>query len=592
MRPMRWGGASVHVLLTVSAMAIAATLPACMPADSRPRITELTGPDSVTRFDRFETTAAISPEPTNPFDPAQIDVQGVFVDPAGRTWHSIGFWYQSYSRALIDGREVLTPVGSPVWKVRFAPNATGQWTWWWTVTTPAGSTQSEAHSLDVHLGTNPGFIRRTAADSRYLVHDDGSSFFAIGENTGWYDQRGTFAYDSWYSRLAEQGANFSRLWMPSWAFGIEWNDTGLGDYRRRLDRAWQLDRVIEEGERRGIYTMLSLLNHGAFSRAFNSEWASNPYNAANGGPLAAPGDQFTDATTKTLLKRRLRYVVARWGYSTHVHSWELWNEADLAGRATAADSAVWHREMAGYLRSIDPARHLVTTSFAFSRSHPVWAEAGLDYTQVHNYSNIIPGAGIASNMATWLPEQNRTYKRPVLFGEYGVDSRGPAETFAADPTGIGFHDGLWAGALSSSFGTGMTWWWDNYIDVEPDRFYPMFGAVARFVDGIHWSRERLAPAPLTATSPSRPLFVTGMQGPELVVLWLKNDAHQWDHPDAGMVSDATVSLTLSAGSWCGAWWDTAMGIPGDLVQFTAGATPVVLGAPPFSGDVALRAARC
>ena len=169
--------------------------------------------------------------------------------------------------------------------------------------------------------------------------------------------------------------------------------------------------------------------------------------------------------------------------------------------------------MAGYLRSIDPARHLVTTSFAFSQSHPVWAEAGLDYTQVHNYSDINPGAGIAGNMATWLPEHNRTYKRPVLFGEFGVDSRGPAETFAADPTGIGFHDGLWAGALSSSFGTGMTWWWDNYIDVEPDRFYPMFGAVARFVDGIHWSRERLAPAPLTATSPSRPLFVTGMQGP-------------------------------------------------------------------------------
>jgi hypothetical protein len=579
-------------VVAVAAIAIAAAVPACTPADPSPQIQQLAGPGSVARYDRFETTATITPEPANPFDPAQIDVQGVFVDPAGRSWQSTGFWYQGFTRALLNGREVLTPVGEPVWKVRFAPPSTGRWTWKWIVTTPAGSTQSDTHIVDVHAGDNPGFIRRTAADSRYLVHDDGSSYFAIGENTGWYDARGTFAYDSWYSRLAEQGANFSRLWMPSWAFGIEWSDTGLGDYRKRLDRAWQLDRVIEEGERRGIYTMLSLLNHGAFSSVFNSEWASNPYNAANGGSLVAPGDQFTDATFKTLFKRRLRYIVARWGYSTHVHSWELWNEADLAGRATASNRAVWHREMADYLRSIDPARHLVTTSFALSRFHVVWAESGLDYIQVHNYSNAVPGAGIAGNMATWLPELNVAYKRPVLFGEFGVNSNGPAETFAADPTGIGLHDGLWAGALSSSFGTGMTWWWDNYIDVEPERFYPMFGAVARFLGGIHWSRARLAPAATTATSPTHPIFVTGMQGPALALLWLKNDAHQWDHPDPSAVNGATVTLTLSAGSWCGAWWDTAAGVPREVVQFTAGADPIVLSAPVFSGDVALRAARC
>ena len=265
MRRVRRGGASTSVWLAVSVVTIATIVPACTP-DARPRITALSGPSSVARYDRFETSAAISPDPANPFDPAQIDVQGVFVDPAGRTWHATGFWYQGYSRALVNDREVLTPVGPPGWKVRFAPTTTGRWRWWWTVTTPAGSTQSVTRVVDVVPGDNPGFIRRTAADSRYLVHDDGSSYFAVGENTGWYDQRGTFAYDSWYGRLAEQGANFSRLWMPSWAFGIEWTDTGLGDYRKRLDRAWQLDRVIEEGERRGIYTMLSLLNHGAFSK--------------------------------------------------------------------------------------------------------------------------------------------------------------------------------------------------------------------------------------------------------------------------------------------------------------------------------------
>ena len=35
-------------------------------------------------------------------------------------------------------------------------------------------------------------------------------------------------------------------------------------------------------------------NHGAFSTVFNSEWATNPYNAANGGPLATPAEFFTN----------------------------------------------------------------------------------------------------------------------------------------------------------------------------------------------------------------------------------------------------------------------------------------------------------
>ena len=581
-------------------LAVAAVAAGLVPASVSPAAASIVGglraPVTVERYDRFETTASISPEPANPFDPAQIDVQGVFVDPAGRRWNMPGFWYQGHTRALVEGREVLTPAGAPVWKVRFAPNAVGRWTWWWTVRTPAGTTRSQPRALEVVAGDNPGFVRRAFGDSRYLVHDDGSSFFAVGENTGWYDQRGTFAYDSWYARLAAQGANFSRLWMPSWAFGIEWDNTPLGDYRARLDRAWQLDRVIREGEHRGIYTMLSLLNHGAFSTQFNSEWASNPYNAANGGPLAEPKQFFTNATAKELFKRRLRYIVARWGYSTHVHSWELWNEVDLTDGYASAAVTAWHREMRDYLRSIDPARHLVSTSFAvFAIDDRVWGQAGLDYTQYHFYSQsgalkLLPD--IARDMATWLPDRQRRFTRPVLFGEFGVDSRGPAETMASDPFAIGLHDGLWAGALSSSFGTGMTWWWDNYIDVQPDRFYPMFGAVARFVDGVHWAKERLEAASATATSSTRPLLVTGVQGPARVLLWLKNDNHQWDHPDFSAITDGVVTLRLAPGDWCGAWWDTAAGRPRARVRVTADAGPVALPAPPFGGDIALRARRC
>ena len=199
--------------------------------------------------------------------------------------------------------------------------------------------------LRVGPSARPGFIRRSTKDARYLVHDDGSPYFAVGENLAWYDKRGTYAYDSWLARLAAQGATYARLWMPSWAFGIEWSDTGLGDYTDRLDHAWQLDAVMDTAADQGIAVELSLLNHGAFSTAFDSEWASNPYNVANGGPLATPADFFTSPVARRLFEQRLRYIVARWGYTTNLLDWELWNEADLtdgyASAVSAAGTATW-----------------------------------------------------------------------------------------------------------------------------------------------------------------------------------------------------------------------------------------------------------
>ena len=76
--------------------------------------------------------------------------------------------------------------------------------------------------------------------------------------------------------------------MSAWAFGIEWKDTGLGDYSGRMKQAWLLDQVFKLAEQRGVYIMLTLLNHGAFSTSVNPEWNDNPYNAANGGPLKEP----------------------------------------------------------------------------------------------------------------------------------------------------------------------------------------------------------------------------------------------------------------------------------------------------------------
>jgi hypothetical protein len=562
------------------------------------RLTERQTPASVDRFGRFEATADLSPAPLNPFDPAQADVAAVFVDPHGTRHRAIGFWYQAYTRELAGRREQLTPSGTPVWMVRFSPIEAGRWRWWWEARTPEGATQTRPRSLVVAPSAAAGFIRRSPIDARDLVHDDGSPYFAVGENLSWSDPRGTYAYESWLGRLAAQGANYARLWMPSWGFGLEWSDTGLGNYTNRLDRAWQLDTVMDDAAQQGIAVELSLLNHGAFSTVTNPEWAANPYNQANGGPLATPAEFFTSPVARQLFTQRLRYIVARWGYATNLLDWELWNEVDLTDGYRSDDVAAWHRDMAAELHRLDPAQHMVSTSFAiFVSDDTVWREPALDFTQLHFYSRlptqILPN--LAQNIATWVPDRIADYQRPVLFAELGVDATGGEQTRAADPEGIGVHDGLWAAPMAGSFGTAMTWWWDTLVDVEPDRYYPMFGSVARFLAGVDWDQEQFAPVVGSASSAAtaRPLVTRGLVGVNRALVWVKDDAYQWYAPARVPIGDGVVTLDgLGVGPWCGSWWDTWAGQETGAPVRVDGGAPVALTAPAFTGDVALRLARC
>jgi hypothetical protein len=541
---------------------------------------------TVAQWARFDARYVPHPAPQNPFDPDEIDVRAQFVAPRGETREALAFWYQGYSRSLVDGREQLSATGRPHFRVRFTPDHPGRWRWRWVIGR-AGKTEVRPwRQLQVKQTRDRGFVRVSEHDPRALAFDDGSPYFAVGENTGWYDQRGTYAYDDWFGALASQGANFGRVWMASWAFGIEWNDTGLGNYTQRLDRAWQLDHVLEEAERRDIFVMLTLLNHGAFSTVFNSEWADNPYNAARGGPLTSPSEFFTNAEARDRFEQRLRYIVARWGWSTHLLAWELWNEVDLTDGYASAAVTAWHADLAARLRALDPYDHLVTTSHAFFVNDPaVWRDGGLDFTQLHFYANTLPPfANVPKTVVTFTRDRLAQTGQPVLFGELGIDSRGPVETKANDPEGIGVHDGLWAGAVSGGIGTAMPWWWDNVIATEPHRFYPMFGSIARYVEGIRWDREGFDALEASVSGGTRSVVPYGLRGDRTLLVWLKDDAFQWNAPEAVDIRGARLAVD---GRWCGSWYDTWTGRWLRDIMFADS-----IAVPTFRRDLALRAHRC
>ena len=559
---------------------------------------------SATQWEPFEAALDRAVTEANPFDPATIAIDGEFRGPSGEVLTIPAFVTRPYARSLVGGFEKLKPAGALEWRVRFSPPAPGRWTWRWRIRTPGAGEATAWQALTVApaVAGSHGWVRRSPRDSRYLEHDDGTPFFAVGENVCWYDGRGTFAYDAWLARLTAEGVNYIRLWMPSWAFGLEWvtgaedgpvAGSSLGDYATRLDRAWQLDYVIELARRHGIQVMLSIQNHGAFSLTNNSEWADSPYNAVNGGPLARPREFFTDAEARRLFRQRLRYVVARWGYATNIMTWELWNEVDLVEQPEGTALVDWHREMGRELRALDPYDRLISTSLGFGDGlalgplvKALWELEEIDYTQGHFYSFGIP-ADFTEVLARQVRKLAR-YGKPVLIAEAGVDFRGPAETIAADPEGDGFHDILWTGVMSGTFGTGMSWWWDNVVDPLDQYFH--FGPVAEFVRGIDFPGQGFAVTRADTTAPDgRPLRVFALRGRSVTLAWVKNMRHQWSAPDATAVTGATTVFDgVGDGRWRATWFDTRGRGTTEVTGVVATAGEIRLAVPEFARDIAVR----
>jgi hypothetical protein len=579
-----------------------AVLAAVLSWPAPPPAVAASGPAAAGTCPTFEAPIADVPPVANPFDPSEVGVDVTFTSPGGVVSTVPAFFDQDYTRALVSNRERLSASGAPGWRVRFTPGEPGTWTWRTSVAVDGGApTVSDAATFTCALDpTSHGFLRRSSDDDRYLAWDDGTPYTALGENLSWYGARGTYDYDAWLDQLAAHGATWIRVWMPTWAFGLETItrdgsgaivQSSLGDYTTRLDRAWQLDYVVEAARARGIVVQLVLQNHGPFSTTSNSEWADNPYNAANGGPLTTPTQFFTDPAAKDLFVRRMRYVVARWGYATNL-VWEFWNEVDLTN-ASPADVIAWHAEMGDRLRALDPYDHLQTTSVDGALLSnpaawtPLFALPQIDMSQLHFYGigNLAP-----LDFTTFVPTfvaPLLALGKPMLVAEAGVDYRGPAETIAADPNGQGFHELLWTGLFSGGYGSGMTWWWDNVV--HPLGQYPTFDGLGALLDGVALDREHFGRDGATATAATGALQAFPLRGDRTVLAWVRNPANWWHQPDSTPVEGGHLDLTgLASGTWQVELVDPYSAAVSDAgtVEVAGGVTSVPL--PTFTREVAVR----
>ncbi len=437
---------------------------------------------AVPRYAKFEASFTLPNQTGNPFDPADNNVDVAFIKLMGGSSVQPAFW---------DGDR---------WRVRFAPPAAGLYTLRvlrnGAMIDPADLSPKSFRCI---ASADPGFVRRDPKNTQRFVFDGGQTYYPLGMDAAWLNAGQS--YEATFSNMQAAGMNWARVWMNHWdGKNLEWaqnraDNPKPGTLLLSVARRW--DAIFDSAEKHGIYVQMTLQHHGQYTAHTDSNWADNPWNAANGGFLTHPDDFFTDAEARRLTRLKYRYLTARYGYSTHLLSYELFNEVQNITEVQNhfGDVVNWHKEMAAAIRAEDANHHLLTTSNSVP-GDPL-AQIGLDYDHIHAYVPDIVSffAGVKSADV------------PVFVGEWGPS--GPSSNIT-EPF---LHDGLWASIMAPTAGAGQFWYWDQ---VENNHWWPQFASVSGFLQttGGASGLSTLTPSVSAAGAPGDLSFApTGGWGP-------------------------------------------------------------------------------
>ena len=360
-----------------------------IPAVGQPVLTT----DPVERFARLEFRLPLQASYTNPFDPDDIRVDAHIRLPDGRTAVVPAFYYQGWEpengktqmQLWTRYRRLANQDG---WRLRFAPAQAGEHRVHIVMRLRKGKSLPGPHmAFSVATSARPGFIQASARNAMYFEDSGtGEPFVGIGANVAWtraQDPGDPLPSYEYYFGKAKGKMNATRVWLCHWAW-LEWTPAvkapetnwagyaGLGYYNQQI--AVALDRLFRLADESGLRVMLVTEdNNEHYGGGKNDQWAANPYNRRNGGPCEKPQDVFGSTEARTWYRKRLRYIVARWGAETALWAINSWNDCSTPSETHLA----WLREMRDEVHALTKGwRPLV-----YGSNYAQRANAEMDYAQ-------------------------------------------------------------------------------------------------------------------------------------------------------------------------------------------------------------------
>jgi hypothetical protein len=500
---------------------------------------------SIRQYEKLELSFAINQTYTNPYDPDVVKVDAEITLPDNTTKLIPCFYYVP---SRFNSNEATENPSGAQWKLRYTPTLIGNYQV--KIRVSDGTiTVSDPIQFSATAGNAKGFVRIDPTNKQFMRFDNQTPYYPVGYNLCWNNGTLVQFYNTWITqRMAPNKVNWMRYWLTDFARqALEWKPNhwsgwynGLGNYSQRA--AGILDSTLTLCETNGVYMQLVLQHHGQFSTNVNPQWGDNPYNTANGGPIANPGEFFTNTQVRKQTQKQYRYIVARWGYSPNVLSWELFNEVEYTNGADAAIDS-WHDEMSQYLKSIDVNQHMVNTSSGQDNSTLPLLDnnTAMDQLQWHTY------AGSVENVIYSQIQSYRSYTKSVMNGEFGTGTEYPLNGSHPDNWGDHVRKTMWISMMSGA--PSMFWYWDTYVEAK--NLYALFKPLGQYMENVNIVTETDA-IPRRITFASNPASIGTASVSAGLAEWSgtnKPDPFTSTIDEAGVASNTASLTNYIHGSW-------------------------------------------
>ncbi len=495
----------------------------------------------------------------NPFNPEEVDLYAEFwFYQEGKGWvgpiKKNGFYYQGFTRNERNWTRIKSDYN---FRLRFAPKYIGLWR-----CRVSADVKDYGHMVFRDFtfscvdSDSKDFVS-VGENNRYFKMGS-EPYFPVGHNLSWprYSDYSEWAllyeivppklfreYHNLMDTIKLRGGNYFRFIQAPWATEIEFEK--LGDYSDRMRHAWEMDEILDHADMIDLKMHFNMQIHYTFEQpthlskiwdwtAFGDSLADLPcmpqddkgycYRSELG--IMNPTEFFTNEEAKKHYKNRLRYMIARWGYSNEIVALELMSEINNAGKTAKIVEDVnkdgktyckkvkdplfgkpydlnedefcpivfdWQNEMAEFVRlELEHKEHLIAVNYT-SEPKP---EKG-DYSFISEYVDLatwnhyqVLVSKYADNYNVLklrgLDSLNKTEEsflnKPMMHSEYGPGAGGVKDC----DNNVSFIKTVLLSPFSGLAGSAMYWDWQRGGETEVWKYFKM---VNDFMTGIKLDEE-------------------------------------------------------------------------------------------------------
>lgn len=380
------------------AVALVTTLTACRSIQqptSELYVIENQNTDPVPRYGVLELSFKHNGVYANNF--FDVDLQTIFISPNGAQ-HSIkGFFY-----------------GGDLWKIRFRPDQTGNWSYSYTFSSKNGFQKRGSGVFRSTPSRDDGPVRSNPQNQYRWVFASGKPYFPVGLEECVYIRHDQLAgtgidgedrnhpgrgisWDDYFSLYGQSRFNLFRFSQKNCSYSL-FDD--LDHYL--VTQSILTDRLLSSAREHGFRVMFGFFGiHG--------NWPSDNrtvrvFERAVNQVLGRRMEAISDPEDHEVMRKEQRFIeycVARWG--VYADFWELLNERQASDK--------WTTMMAEFTRSIDSDRKQISTSWEKPELPAVDIDAPHWYESEDELSSDLR---VQEQAAKW-----KRAGKPVIVGEQG-----------------------------------------------------------------------------------------------------------------------------------------------------------------------------